>query len=86
MPETEHFFTREDREALTVLGVDMQYMKQMLAEIRDAISDKGSFHRRLSAVEADVGMLKQFRWWILGVAAGAGALVHLAVDVFVPRH
>lgn len=76
-----HTFTIDDRRALVVLGVDMSYMKDAIEEIRKAVSDEGALHRRLAACEADVATLKQFRWWLVGVAVGGGAAVHLALDV-----
>lgn len=86
MPDLDpHTFTADDRRALTVLGVDMSYMKETLQEIRAAISDEGSLARRMMAAEADIVTLKSFRWWLMGVAVGGGAIVHLALDVLAKR-
>lgn len=68
-------FTPADRERLIKTAVNLENLTNAVGKLEGAINNNNAeLERRLDKFEERVRILENFRYWMLGAAAGVGAL------------
>lgn len=68
-------FTPQDRRELIETGVNLKNLAGVVARLESSISTNSTeLGRRMDKFDERTRMLENFRYWVLGAAAGAGAL------------
>jgi len=86
LPEITDHFRPDDRERLIELGVQFRFLKDSISELKQGVADGRSgivrtveelavrVERHDSELSERVSRLENFRWMLLGLSAGVGAV------------
>ena len=86
LPEITDHFRPDDRERLIELGVQFRFLKDSITELKQGVADGRSgivrqveeLAVRVERHDAELGerisKLENFRWMLLGLSAGVGAV------------